>query len=114
MNFSADLRYAIRSLFARRNRLLAFLAIITLGVSIATGTIVFGVAHTVLWNALPFHEPDRLVSIRLDDHSQGQGGARLPTVAMAEAWEHDAATLVEIGFFQTGAAVLTEVGEPRR
>src|SRR5215204_2836295 len=54
-----DLRYAVRSLF--RAPLFSLLAILTLALGIGANAAVFGVVKSVLLDALPYADPDRVV-----------------------------------------------------
>ena len=64
-----DLRFGIRS--AVRTPLFSLLAIITLALGIGANAAVFGVVKSVLLNALPFGDADRLVRVysRMEDGS---------------------------------------------
>jgi predicted permease len=64
-----DLRFGVRS--AVRTPLFSVLAIITLALGIGANAAVFGVVKSVLLNALPFGDADRLVRIysRMEDGS---------------------------------------------
>ncbi len=61
-----DLRYTFRSL--RRNRGFSATAVITLALGIGANTTVFSVVDAVMLRALPYKEPDRLVSISWVGH----------------------------------------------
>jgi putative ABC transport system permease protein len=56
-----DLRYGVRS--ALRAPLFSLLAIVTLALGIGANAAVFGVLKSVLLDALPYAEPDRLVGV---------------------------------------------------
>lgn len=56
-----DLRFALRSLAERPGYTLV--VILTLALGIAANTAIFSVVKTVLLDALPYHEPSRLVAI---------------------------------------------------
>jgi putative ABC transport system permease protein len=59
--FAQDLKYAVRTL--KRGRAFALTAILTFAVGIAATTVVFSVVDAVLFQSLPFPQPDRLVHI---------------------------------------------------
>jgi predicted permease len=56
-----DLRYALRGL--RRNPVFALSAILALALGIGGATAVFSAVDRILFRALPYSEPDRLVSV---------------------------------------------------
>jgi predicted permease len=56
-----DLRFAVRTLVRRPTT--SILAVLTLGLGVATSTAMFSVVDAVLLRPLPFPEPDRLVSL---------------------------------------------------
>ncbi len=57
----ADLRFAARSLWRRRT--FALVALTTIALSIGAATSIFSVVDTVLFRALPYREPQRLVAV---------------------------------------------------
>lgn len=58
-----DVRYALRGF--RRNAVFTFTAVVTLGLGIGATTAVFSVVDRILFRALPYAHPDRLVSVGL-------------------------------------------------
>jgi predicted permease len=56
-----DLRYTLRML--RRNRVFAIVVILALALGIGANTAIFSLINAVMLEALPVHEPDRLVQI---------------------------------------------------
>jgi predicted permease len=56
-----DLKYALRTL--RRNRVFAIVTILTLALGIGATTAIFSVVYAVLLKPLPYHDPNRLVSL---------------------------------------------------
>jgi predicted permease len=69
-----DLRFGFRS--AMRSKLFTLLAVVTLALGIGANAAVFGVVKSVLLDALPYNEPNRLVRVyaRFRDGSSEKGG----------------------------------------
>jgi putative ABC transport system permease protein len=86
-----DLRVATRNLI--RSPGFTTLAIVTIGLGIGLNTALFSLVDSVLFRALPFHEPDRLVEIWGQD-AEGTG-RRVPGV-LVEALRQRSKTMKEI------------------
>lgn len=69
----ADLKYAVRTLL--RAPTFTVVAVVTLGLGIGANTAIFSVVDGVLLTALPFDEPEALVTVWLD-HTERDGPAR--------------------------------------
>ena len=63
-----DIRFALRSL--RRRRVFAAVTITTLALSIGAGTSIYSVVDVVLFRALPYRDPGRLVAIWQTDSTR--------------------------------------------
>lgn len=61
IEWMGDVRYAVRGLVARPG--FALVAVTTVGLGIGASTAVFSVVDAVVFRALPYEEPDRLVSL---------------------------------------------------
>jgi putative ABC transport system permease protein len=68
-NFIDDIRYAIRNL-ARRPAFTA-VAVATLAIGIGANTAIYTAVDAMLYRALPFHEPDRLMDLVLVSPGEG-------------------------------------------
>jgi putative ABC transport system permease protein len=104
-----DIKYAIRSLIQRPS--FSVVAILTLALSIGANTAIFTVVNAVLLRALPFNNPDQLVSI---GQAPGKGG--LPGLAAYEylAWKDRNSTFDDMAAISDDSFNLTGQGEPER
>lgn len=104
-----DLRHSIRSLL--RNPGFTAVAVITLMLAIGVNTTIFSVVNAVLLKALPFQEPQQLVSVHTHPTEAG-----LPGIAAYQylAWKEKSATLDDLAAFTDNNFNLTGDGEPER
>ncbi|PYS68651.1 MAG: ABC transporter permease, partial [Acidobacteria bacterium] len=104
-----DLRYGIRSLLKHPG--FTVIAVITLALGIGVDTAIFSLVNTVLLRALPFQNPERLVSINKSATSEG-----LPGIAAFEylAWREKNSTFEDIGAYSSDNYNLTGNGGPER
>ncbi|MGH9845927.1 MAG: ABC transporter permease [Blastocatellia bacterium] len=106
-----DLRYGARMLL--KNPVFALIAVITLALGIGANTAIFSVVNAVLLRALPFNQPERLVtltSVRANDPDN-----RI-SVSYADFldWQKETATFAHAACYAGGNAVLTVGDEPER
>ncbi len=108
-NILKDFRHGIRSLLRQPG--FTAVAVITLALSIGANTAIFSLVNAVLLRALPFHDPDRLVSI---DKPAGEGG--LPGLAGFEylAWKEKSTSFDDLAAYTDNNFNLTGQGEPER
>ncbi len=66
-----DLRYATRS--AGRNWTFTIVVVATFAIGIGANTAMFAIVNLVLITPLPYHEPERLVDVRMASRSPGPG-----------------------------------------
>jgi putative ABC transport system permease protein len=104
-----ELRQSVRSLL--RNPGFTAIAVITLMLAIGVNTTIFSVVNAVLLKALPFKEPQQLVSIH---NNPGVGG--LPGIAAYQylAWKEKSTTLDDLAAFTDNSFNLTGDLEPER
>ena len=105
-----DIRFGARVLGKAPVFGITAIAIITLGVGAATA--IFSVVYGVMLRPLPFHEPDRVVSILLS-----RGGAQLyPSAADAYELRQLRAVFTDVALVRTSNANLNLIGggEPQR
>ncbi|HYK22873.1 MAG TPA: ABC transporter permease, partial [Pyrinomonadaceae bacterium] len=86
-------------------------AIVTLTLAIGVNTTIFSVVNAVLLKALPFHEPQQLVSVH---QTTGAGG--LPGIAGYQylAWKDKSNSFADLAAFSEDNFNLTGHGEPER
>ena len=104
-----DIRYGVRSLL--RNPTFTVVAVITLALGIGANTAIFSVVNTVLLRALPFKNPEQLVSIGKIESSEG-----LPGIAGYEylAWKEASTDFADLAAFGSDNYNLNGQGEPER
>jgi predicted permease len=104
-----DLRHTIRSLL--RHPGFTAVAIITLTLAIGVNTTIFSVVNAVLLKALPFRDPQQLVSV----HNTPTEGS-LPGIAGYQylAWKEKSASFDDLAAFSDDNYNLTGIGEPER
>jgi putative ABC transport system permease protein len=84
-----DLRFALRMLL--KNPVNTLIAIFTLALGIGANTAIFSVVNTVLLNAVPYYEPQRLLAVmEAQDGRAGSAHANsyLAWQAQSQAFEH--------------------------
>lgn len=104
-----ELRQSIRSLL--RNPAFTAVAVITLTLAIGVNTTIFSVVNTVLLKALPFQQPEQLVSVQKVAEPGG-----FPGIAAYQylAWKDRNTTFDGIAAFTDNNFNLTGNGEPER
>jgi len=104
-----DLLHSIRSLL--RNPGFTAVAVITLMLAIGVNTTIFSVVNAVLLKALPFSDPQQLVSV----HKTSTPGD-FPGIAAYQylAWKEKSTTLEDVAAFSEDTVNLTGNGEPER
>src|ERR1041385_2265378 len=104
-----DLRYSIRALL--RQPAFTVVALLALALAIGANTAIFSVVNTVLLRALPFKNPEQLVSIGKSASSEG-----LPGLAAYEylAWSQKSKDFASIGAYSSDNFNLTGQGQPER
>ena len=83
-----DVRYAIRALI--RTPGYSLVAVLTLAIGLASTTAMFSVVDTVVLRALPYANPERLLTVyeRSED-----GGLRVPSYPTFQDWQTQSATV---------------------
>jgi putative ABC transport system permease protein len=104
-----DLRYSIRTLL--RQPAFTIVAVLTLALGIGANTAIFSVVNTVLLRALPFKNPEQLVSVGKSASSEG-----LPGLAAYEylAWSQKSKDFTSLAAYSSDNFNLTGQGQPER
>ncbi|HSL54952.1 MAG TPA: ABC transporter permease [Pyrinomonadaceae bacterium] len=104
-----DLNHSIRSLI--RHPAFTAVAVITLTLAIGVNTTIFSVVNAVLLKALPFREPQQLVSVHRAPTATG-----LPGIAGYQylAWKDRSTSFDDLAAFTDNNFNLTGNGEPER
>ena len=104
-----EIHQSIRSLI--RHPSFTAVAIITLTLAIGVNTTIFSVVNAVLLKALPFQQPQQLVSVIKDPEAPG-----LPGIAAYQylAWNEQNTTFDGLAAFTDNNFNLTGTGEPER
>src|SRR6185295_2042690 len=106
-----DLRYAVRSLLKQPG--FTAIAIITLALGIGANTAMFSVINAVLLRPLPYHEPERLVTIW--EESPERDLFQIPvSFANLRDWADQTQTFEQIAAYTFTNLNLSGAGEPAR
>jgi putative ABC transport system permease protein len=104
-----DLKFAFRSLSKRPG--FTVVAVLTLMLAIGVNTTIFSVVNAVLLRALPFRDPEQLVSLQKGASEKG-----FPGIAAYQymVWREKQTSLADLGAYSDNAFNLTGRGEPER
>lgn len=103
-----DAAYALRGLV--RQPLFAAIAILTIGVGIGANTAIYSAVDALLWRALPFPEPGRLMDVVTVDAEEGASQWSWPKFRVLQDEQR---TFSSLALHANGPAVLGG-GEPER
>ena len=102
-----DLRYGVRIL--RRSPRFAVAVVLILGLGVGMTTAVFAIVDSVLLNAVPFAEAQRLVEL---NRFGPTGGGPSQPAAMVESWRNEAGLFDGVEAYDREERVFTGGGEP--
>ena len=108
-NLAKELRQSVRSLL--RHPSFTVVAVITLMLAIGVNTTIFSVVNAVLLKALPFQDPQQLVSVQKVAEPGG-----FPGIAAYQylAWKEKNSSFEDVAAFGENNFNLTGIGEPER
>jgi putative ABC transport system permease protein len=103
-----DLRHGLRVL--RRSPGFTAAALVTLALGIGATSAIFGVVRAVMLEPLPYHQPDRIVSV----WETSRGGASRNVIAAANfvAWRERTRTLAHLGMIGPANLAMVLDGRP--
>lgn len=109
-----DIRYSLRRL--AREPGFAVAVVLTLAIALGANTAVFSVLNGVLLRALPYSEPQRIVSVSVAVPARENGPARKDNLdnQRLESWAARTRTLEKLAAFREGPLTLRGRGEPER
>jgi putative ABC transport system permease protein len=110
--FLGYFRFSFRQL--RKSPSFAIAAILTLALGIGATTAIFSLVNAVLLKPLPFPEPDRLMSIKQEDHSSGAPIPESLSYPDYFDWRARNRTFSGIASYTGANMTLTGVGEAQR
>ena len=108
-NVMQDVRFALRSF--RRSPGFALVAIVTLAVGIGATTAVFTAAKNVIFDPLPFADPEDLVMVWEQNTSQNIARDN-PSPPNYTDWRHQNRTFVDLAAMQDGSMTLSGGEQP--
>ena len=108
-NLVKELRQSVRSLL--RHPSFTVVAVITLMLAIGVNTTIFSIVNAVLLKALPFQQPQQLVSVQKVAEPGG-----FPGIAAYQylAWKEKNSSFEDVAAFGDNNFNLTGIGEPER
>src|SRR5918911_2279510 len=112
-SFLRDVRYGLRRL--GKSPAFTAIVVVTLALGIGANTAIFSVVNAVLLRALPYREPDRLVTINHHYQSEALSNLDAPVSAIGFRDYRDKTKSFEAVAVETGwSATLTGTGAPER
>ena len=106
-----DIRYGLRILW--KNPLFTTAAVLTLALGIGANSAMFSVLNAVLLQALPFQEPERLVTI-WEINPQQSAEPSLVSASNFADWQSESKVFERMALYDSDSLVLTGAGEPTR
>jgi putative ABC transport system permease protein len=102
--------WALRNVRARGWR--AVLAASLLAVALAANLLIFSTADSLVFHRVPYHEPERLVSVARQDPAWGELGDSLLSPALLDEWRKQADVFSGVHGYLEKTLFLTGGGEP--
>ncbi len=106
-----EIRSAVRSL--GKSRGFTVIAILTVALGVGANTAVFSVVSAVLFQPLPYQQPDRLVAV-WESKTDNPGRKSRPTAANYVDWADQNGVFDEMALFGAAGLNWTGNGEPEQ
>jgi putative ABC transport system permease protein len=106
-----DIHFGCRLLL--KNRAVTLVAVLALGLGIGANTAIFSVVNAVLLRTLPFDEPERVVTIRIDMLQRNIRNAFAPYPDIAE-WRRQCRSFESLSAYSPATMNLSAGDEPDR
>jgi putative ABC transport system permease protein len=107
-----DVRYSLRIL--AKHRSFSLVAIATLAIAIGASTALFSVIDSALLRPIPYPHPEQLVTLRVEETSEGQVGLYGPSLAEARDWWTTSGAFSQVCVSRSSRPAVVDTGEIER
>lgn len=107
---SQDIRYGLRAL--RKSPGFTIVAVLTLALGIGATTAIFSVANPVMFRSLPFHDPNRIMTVLETKPAQNLDWLWVTEISFVE-WQRRSSVFESLAAYNGCGFRLPDEGEPR-